>query len=186
MKNYLTIVILLISIFAGCSEQLNVNQPENVKDYSNLKLITLPSPSGMSIETLHTEELLIDGQTGGIFIANFTYQSSVGTVFMQSTLVLPPNSFSGTINFTQTFNTETASISFSPSIVFNEPVNYSLTISGINLNSVNPNTLDFVVIDVNNYVSQVEYDSLSMDTTTGTLEVLNAQRSQLSRYAFVN
>ncbi len=108
------------------------------------------------------------------------------TVNITSTLHFYNYSFYGTKTITQTFDTETAAITFGPSMQFNVPVDYTLTISGVDLTGVNPATLDFVYIDANGNMFYVEKDYVTMDASTGFLKVKNAKLDHFSRYGFVN
>lgn len=121
-----------------------------------------------------------------MFSESFEFQSVTGNVTIVSQLVFPANSFSGGKTITQTFDTETASLEFGPAMVFNVPVKYTLTVSGLDLTGINPETLDFVYVAQDGSITGVIYDSIIMDVTTGTLKVTNAQLNHFSRYGFVN
>ena len=69
---------------------------------------------------------------------------------------------------------------------FNVPVDYTLTITGLDLTGVNPNTLDFVYIDVNGNMYSVQKEYVIMDLSNGMLKVKNAKLNHFSRYGFVN
>ena len=69
---------------------------------------------------------------------------------------------------------------------FNRIVKYTITISGIDLSGVNPNTLDFVYVAQDGSIHQIVYDSIYMNAASGILKVTNAQLNHFSRYGFVN
>ena len=175
----------LVFLF-GCSKDTNINAPETPAVIKNAQLIKLPAPKGMTTETIYRQYKTISGQYGGSFSANFGYQSTQGYVSVQSDLVFPQGSFSSWVYFSQEFNTETASIEFGPSMQFNSSVKYTLTVTGVDLTGVNPNTLNFVYVDANGNMHQVAYDSVTMNANTGTLKVTNALLNHFSRYGFVN
>jgi hypothetical protein len=186
MKKLLTIKLLLLALLFGCNPDANITSPEGTATTHQLKLIQMPVPQGLSVETVYTESKYINGYNGGTFAEQFTYQSSTGTVTVNSQLVFPSYAFSGGKTITQTFNTETASLEFGPAMVFNNPVKYTLTVSGLDLSNVNPNTLDFVYVAQDGSFTGVVYDSINMNVSTGTLQVVNAQLNHFSRYGFVN
>lgn len=186
MKKFITIQLIILAMLFGCTPDANVISPENTPSTKQLKLIELPIPQGLSLETIYTEYKYINGSNGGWFSEDFSYQSSTGTVYLSSTLNFPANSFSGTVNISQSFNTQTASLEFGPSMVFNVPVRYTLTISGLDLTGVNSNTLSFVYVAPDGSITGVQYDYISMDAATGTLKVKNALLNHFSRYGFVN
>lgn len=186
MKKLLSINLVVLVLLFGCNPDSNVISPDDSTTQSKVKLIQLPSPKGLTVETLYTESKYINGYYGGYFEEQFGYQSSSGYVNINSKLVFPSGSFSGGKTITQTFNTETASLEFGPEMQFNVAVKYTLTITGLDLTGVNPNTLDFVYVAQDGSITGVVYDSIYMDAATGTLKVTNARLNHFSRYGFVN
>jgi len=186
MKKLISINLVVLALLFGCNPDSNITSPENSATQSKLKLIQLPTPTGLSVETLYTESQYINGYNGGNFTEQFGFQSSTGYVSINSQLVFPAGSFYGGKTITQTFNTETASLEFGPAMQFNVPVKYTLTISGVDLTGINPETLDFVYVAQNGSITGVVYDAIYMDAATSTLKVTNAQLNHFSRYGFVN
>ena len=177
-------------IFAaiGCSDQTSLISPEDpISTLKNLKLVELPKPHGsLSVSSTITKQKYINGNNGGSFIEEFVYQSISGDVTILSALVFPPNSFSNGKIITQTFNTETASLEFGPAMFFNIPVTYTLTVSGLDLSGLNPETLHFVYIAQDGTLTGVQYDSISINYGANSITVTNAQLNHFSRYGFVN
>ena len=186
MKRFITIKLMLLALLFGCNPDSNVTSPDDSTTQSQLKLIQLPTPKGLSIETLYTETKYINGYYGGYFTEQFAYQSSSSYVSINSQLVFPSGSFYGGKTITQTFNTETASLEFGPAMQFNVPVKYTLTISGLDLTGVNLSNLNFVYVAQDGSITGVEYDSITSDLASGTLKVTNAKLNHFSRYGFVN
>lgn len=185
MKLITSAFLLTLLFFSGCDQVTEINAPQ--ERIMNKQLINLPTPTGLGVEDLHTEYKDINGYYGGWFSEAFTYQGGQnGNVSINSTLHFFSNSFSGTKTISQTFNTETAAITFGPSMQFNVNVDYTLTITGVDLTGVNPNTLDFVYIDANGNMYACQYEYVTMDLSTGMLKVKNAKLSHFSRYGFVN
>jgi hypothetical protein len=176
----------LVFLF-GCSNDTNINSPVEPAITNNVQLIQLPAPKhGLSVNTEYTTQKYISGYNGGSFWSPFSYQSNNGQVYISSYLSFPAGSFTGGKTITQTFNTETASLELGPAMQFNNPVNYTLIVSGLDLTGINPETLDFVYVAQDGSITGVEYDSITMDTATGTLKVTNAKLHHFSRYGFVN
>jgi hypothetical protein len=128
----------------------------------------------------------IDGEEGGSFYAEYSYQSNSGPVDQYSTLVFYENAFDNSKQISQTFNHEGAAMKFGPSMQFQATVKYTYTIYGADLTGLDPNTLDFVYIDANGNMYPVPYESVSMDQNTGMLQVVKAELPHFSRYGFVN
>ncbi len=178
--------MMIFVLLFGCSPDANVISPVESSVKTQAQLIKLPAPQGLAIETLITRSKYIDGSVGGYFTEQFSYETSEGTVTITSKLVFPANSFSGSKAITQTFNTETASLEFGPSMIFNSPVKYSLTISGIDLSNVNSNSIDFAYVAPDGSLTGVNYDSIGFDLATNSIIVNNAQLNHFSRYGFIN
>lgn len=185
MKQFISFLFVTLLFILGCEQVTDVNSPP--EQILNKTLIELPTPIGPGVEDDYTQYKVIDGATGGWFTEDFTYAGGPnGNVYFHSTLHFYANSFTGTQTISQTFNTETAAITFGPSMQFNIPVDYTLTITGLDLTGVNPNTLDFVYIDANGNMYAVQKDYVIMDLSTGMLKVKNAKLNHFSRYGFVN
>jgi len=185
MKHLLTLIgLFAILLFSGCNEQTEINSPVAERDY---KLISLPTPTGLTVESIFTQNMVIDGDIGATFPAEFSYESGPDElVTINSNLNFLAGAFAGTVDITQSFNTESAAVNFGPSMQFSVAVQYTLTISGVDLTDVNPSTLDFVYIAEDGTIYDCEYESVSMDLSTGTLTVVNAELHHFSRYGFVN
>jgi len=188
MKKLLTLSLFSILLFFGCNQDSEVITPDNNSTNQQLKLISLPAPSGgLAVETLVTKYKEIDGDDGGQFETEFSYQGGPnGLVTVKSKLDFKEDAFEGIKNISQTLNTDFAAMTFGPSMQFNERVKVDLRIEGLDLSNVDPNTLDFVYIDSNGTTHFVDYDDLTMDVSKGRLDVDNAILPHFSRYGFVN
>jgi hypothetical protein len=185
MKQLTLFLFAALLLILGCEQVTEVNPPP--ERVLNKQLVILPTPVGSVVEDDLTINKDIDGATGGWFSAPFSYQGGpTGIVYINSALHFNPYSFTGGKTFSQTFNTETAAITFGPSTQFNVPVYYTLVITGLDLTNVNPATLDFVYIDANGNMYAVQKEYVIMDESTGMLKVKNAQLDHFSRYGFVN
>jgi hypothetical protein len=184
--NKVTKLLLLSVLFLFGCEQGGVDIiTAPTEPLHNLKLISLPT--SLAVQEIHTEYKWINGDDGGWFGEQFTYDGGpLGNVTIYSTLHFPQYAFSGWKNISQSFDTETASIVFGPSMQFNVPAEYTLTIYGVDLNGVDPNTLTFVYIDSNGNMYPCDYEYVTMDVNTGMLKVKDAELNHFSRYGFVN
>ncbi len=186
MKKLLTFLIFSALVFFGCNQESEITSPVDTGSNKQLKLISLPLPSsGFTVES-QTFTKWINGDNGGEFYSEYSYQSNSGTVGQFSKLNFDPGAFSGWKNISQTFNTGGAAMEFGPSMQFQADVEYTYEITGVDLSGVNPNTLDFVYIDANGNMYPVQYESVSMNINTGSLKVVDAVIPHFSRYGFVN
>ena len=188
MKNLLILSLFSIILFLGCNQETEITSPADNLDNQQYKLIPLPAnSSGLNIETLYTQSKDINGKYGGDFNADFSYQGGpFGLVTVESDLDFSPYSFQGTVNISQTLDSDYAVVSFAPSMQFYVPVEYDLKITGLDLSNVNPATLEFVYIANDGTIYNCEYDSMTMDVSTGTIIVDDAELEHFSRYGFVN
>jgi len=188
MKKLLTLSLLSFLLFFGCNQESEITSPVDNSPNSQLKLISLPTPSGgLNIESEYTAYKSINGSAGGSFWASYSYKGGPNNVvYMNSGLNFPANSFSGTKTISQTFSSTGAAMVFGPPMQFNTTVYYSLKIGGLDLSGVNPATLDFVYIDANGNMHPCEYSSIAIDIANGVLAVYNAEMNHFSRYGFVN
>jgi hypothetical protein len=186
MKKLLTFLLFSIFLFIACNQESEITSPVDGGSEHQLTLIQLPLPSGVLAVETQTYYKDINGTYGGEFSADYSYQSSSGTVSQYSILDFDPGAFSGVKTISQTFNTGGAAMEFGPSMQFQATVKYTYTITGADLSGINAATLDFVYIDANGNMYPVNYESVSMDETTGMLQVINAELPHFSRYGFVN
>jgi len=188
MKKFLTLSLLSFILFFGCNQESEMTSPVDNSTNLQLKLISLPTPSGgLNVETDYTVYKEINGGTGGSFWASYSYEGGPnGMVYISSGLNFPANSFSSIKIISKTFSSTGAAMVFGPPMTFNAPIYYTLKIGGLDLTGVNPETLDFVYIDSNGNMFPCEYDFVRMYQTEGVLMVKNAKLNHFSRYGFVN
>ena len=188
MKKLLTLSLLSFLFFFGCNQDSEILAPVEEPSNQDYNLISLPTPTGgLSIETIYSFSMEISGEQGGTFYNYFSYEGGIfGEVWVVSTLVFPPNSFTGNKDITKTYNTDYATMEYGPSMSFNEPVLCDLLYYGLDLTGINPETVRFVYIRNDGTIVDCEYESLTVIVASGLLYVKNAQLNHFSRYGFVN
>ncbi|UCH66355.1 MAG: hypothetical protein JSW63_04295 [Ignavibacterium sp.] len=75
---------------------------------------------------------------------------------------------------------------FGPLMQFEEDVTLDLVFTGLDLTSIDPNGIDFVYVNEDGSVEQIEYEDINVNVSTGRIEVEEAELSHFSRYGFVN
>jgi hypothetical protein len=188
MKYLLTLSLASLILFFGCEKFSEPASPESTTPTKQLTLISIPEPAGgLSVEALLTKYQKVDGDDGGYFQASFAYEGGpFGKVYCSSVLVFSPGAFNGVTEIQKTLDSETAVMTFGPSMQFDIPVTFSLKIAGLDLSSINQETLDFVYIAPDGTYQNCEYAYVYMDVDSGTLVVRNAKLNHFSRYGFVN
>jgi hypothetical protein len=185
MKYTIYLLSGILLFLMSCDQIPDINS--SLGTVINKKLIDLPEISGLNIEEIVSYYKEIDGDDGGWFSAQHTYQGGpYGNITITTFLYFPEDSFNGDKNISQTMNTETADVDLGPSMQFDRTVKFTLTITGLDLSGINPEDLDFVYIDSNGNMYDCDYEYVTMDLGTGMLKVKSARLSHFSRYGFVN
>jgi hypothetical protein len=185
MKNTLFSLLFSAALLIGCSDS-QVSPIES--DSHSYSLIKLPKKSGMSVETIFSQTKLIDGEIGGeIIIINNYVAVNTQVVQVQATLTVPPAAFTGNEYITMTIDDEFAAASFSPSMVFNIPVELDLKFEGIDLEQLNliEGDYDFVFINDNDSIEEIDHNGVKVKENKGKISVKKAKLNHFSRYAFV-
>lgn len=182
--SYATAFILLF--FAGCMQESNITEPVTTTENNQAKtIIMLPATANMNVNEIFSESQDIDGEAGGEIHLVKSYVASNGqTVTIDCKLTVPANlSFDDFRNITMEIGGQ-AGVDFFPSMTFNEPVILNFTVTGLDLNGVNPNNVGFFYVDGNGNLFPTNNEGVSVNLSTGTLTVVNAQLPHFSRWAY--
>jgi hypothetical protein len=177
---------LILLSFAGCMQESNITEPINTVDKSQAKtIIMLPEKADISVEDAFSASQNINGVTGGVLRMVKSYQASNGqTVSIDCKLTVPANSsFGDTRNITMQISDQ-AGVDFYPSMTFSQPVILNYTITGLDLNGINPNDIKFYFVDDNGNLTPTVNDGVSVNIGSGTLTVVNVQLPHFSRWAY--
>lgn len=186
MRKLSYLAALMLLSFVGCMQENSVIEPFNNVEKTQAKtIIMLPDRSDISVEDVFSASQNISGVTGGEIHLVKNYVASNGqTVNIDCRLTVPANSsYSDSRNITLQVSDQ-AGVDFYPSMTFNQPVILNYTISGLDLNGVNPADVDFFYVDQNGNLAPTVNDGVSVNQTTGTLTVVNAQLPHFSRWAY--
>ena len=184
MKNLLTLGLLSFLFLLGCDQELDLTSQTTPVE---MKLISLPEPQGLRINTIFTTTKTINGFQGGTLKITKNYRTLKNTrVSISASLKFQRNSFDGTREITMTLDDVYGSAQFSPEGEFYKPALYNASFDGLDLTGVNPSTVDFVYINDDGTIEPIEYDNLVVDVSSGFLMVTNAKLPHFSRYGFVN
>lgn len=184
MKKLLLLLTFLGLIIAGCSD--SSNNPVSIKP-SQKNLIPLPEKSSLSVETQFSISKTINGEEGGsINLVRFYFSFRGKLVFVFAHLEIPKNAFSGFKTITLTTDDQFAAINFDPHIVFNTPLNLTLSYTGLDLSQMNLNSTNvgFDYFDDSGNSYPVENEGINVNLFHGSLSVINAKIHHFSRYGF--
>ncbi|HSD63997.1 MAG TPA: hypothetical protein VLB50_09365 [Ignavibacteriaceae bacterium] len=183
MKKVLFSILFAGLLLGGCSDINNSFPP--AQNGNSGKLFKMPAAADMTTETTFSASQNISGSTGGNLQLSGSYQGASGVVTVQATLNVPSNAYPGEKVLYVANSNAFAEVDFNPSLSFDAPVLLNLTVSGLDLTGVNPSDVGFAYIsDDGSYLEPISYNSLTVNTATGTLAVTNAHLSHFSRYVF--
>jgi len=189
MRHLLALSLLLVSFFFGCNQETDITSPAiSSSEQQEINWITLPSPVGLSVNTLSfTVSELIDGSSGGELELEVEYEGGpFGEVEIDAELVIRPNSFTGTEEITMTITLEEGTVKFGPSMTFEKDLYFTLKYEGIDPTGVDPNTVKFCYIAADGSLVETENNGITVNSNEGTIKVKHALISHFSRYGFVN
>ena len=175
MKNiFLLYIFLLFSVFA-CKSKDSISEPFVNQPINFIDLPGDPAPGDP--EEIYTEYHTITSSGGSIQFNKQLDGGPFGSFSISATLEIE----TGTIPVNEVFTciliitTEKAYIQISPPEKnFAHPFKLNLKYTGIDLQNVNMNTLDFVCSNGTGETLGVEHNYITADYNTGTLEVKDA------------
>ncbi len=177
----------LLLAFVGCMQESNITGPVNSVDNTLTKtIIMLPAKADMSIESIFTTSQNISGSSGGDIHLIQSYLAANGqTVTIDCDLTVPSNniSFPDVRNITMQIGDQ-ASVDFSPSMTFSQPVILNFRVTGLDLTGINPQDVGFFYVDTNGNLTPTQNDGVIVDMSSGTLRVINARLPHFSRWAY--
>ncbi|HSP88731.1 MAG TPA: hypothetical protein VLN45_11395 [Ignavibacteriaceae bacterium] len=184
MKKMIVMFAAVFALFVGCSENLQVNEPE-VKTASGPNWITLPQKSGSSVETEYSVSGVIDGTQGGqLSITEIYFAGPFGNVKVSAKLKFAKNSFAGTETITMVVDNVNGTVTYSPHMNFSIPALLDLEFQGIDLTGINPDSIDFVYHNPDGYFDTIDYQSLTVKVADGKLTLTDGKIPHFSRYGF--
>lgn len=181
MKIIIYFASFLTLILWGCEDKSELSTNP---DTGNVELINLPSMDSTSINGF-TVNKIINGGLGGEIIFDTTYAGGPhDSLKIYTSIVFPLNSFEGEKNITMTIQNNQAILIFEPSMVFNIPAVLNVTFVGLDLNDVNPSTVNFVYINDDGSTKHVNRKDLKVVKGEGRIELQDAVIPHFSRLAF--
>ena len=185
MKKILITIAFIIPFIIGCSDSL-VNPEFTTQDNSQKSLISLPKNAEMTVENDYSASNLIDGSKGGEVKLNINYKTeSSDYVKINAKIKVPKGAYEGEKNISMTINSTDGTATFYPNTeIFNLPLVFSLDIRGLDLNGVDPSSIDFVSLESDGSTQSVEYKKINVKVDKGELEVNDALITHFSIYGW--
>lgn len=185
MKKILSVIIVITLFFVACSEEANINTPQD--NLAGWEIVTRANPDeGLQVYTVYSVSKSIDGAVGGsLFIGNLEGTKSGNLNCVYGTLYFQPGCFIGTKAISMSLDNKKLLGTFGPSMSFNKPASFSVLFAGVNLNNTQQTDFKFVYWAPNGTQYEIPYTYLYFDKGKGVLGILNAQLPHFSRYAFV-
>ncbi|MFO7447562.1 MAG: hypothetical protein R6W90_14420 [Ignavibacteriaceae bacterium] len=189
MKNIMLPFLIVFAglIINGCSDPVSVNSDPVQANQGAKEVIKIPVDRSLSSEAVFSATEIIDGDKGGkIKMKKFYFSFGKEIVTVSADVKFPAGSFSGKEQITMEVNTDEASVTFTPHMVFQKDVIFNFSYAGINSAAVTGSP-DFVFLDDNGSIENIKSDGVFASGFSGisTLLVKNAELKHFSRYAFV-
>ncbi len=189
-KLILTFTLAGLFLF-GCSDVgVNPKMPINSSTASTTTTLNKKGPNkdiqthqfDMSLLSPVSVTQTINGEEGGTISLEQKWLFG-GT---SAKVSFPKNSFEGSKDITMMVDPLTATISFSPHIVFNKAVKLNLSFEGLNLEQLNltKGKVYFYFQSDTGVLSLVENGGIKVKVKSGSVSVKNAQLHHFSRYLF--
>ena len=129
---------------------------------------------------------VIDGKHGGIIKINYEFHSDDNNeISIRAQLDIPKDAFDGEQLISMMLHNDIGAVSFYPHTVFDKPVKFSMKYKGIDLSTVNPDSVDFIFQDYDGSTEQINYKNLIVKPDKGELELKNAELHHFSRYGWI-
>jgi hypothetical protein len=188
MSKYIYILIFFLGFIIGCGKESDLVAPIDSAKGNEPNWIAIPSAEDQILQKNIFTGKWICGDTGSTLKINTLYRSFTPFRFTKINAVaeIQKNSFEGWTFITMSVSDRYGVTTFLPDINFSKPVIYNLTITGIDLSGIDPETVKFVYMSPNGEYHQAEYDQLNVDPSIGMLQVINAKLPHFSRYGFAN
>jgi hypothetical protein len=184
MKKKLIIIAAILSLLTGCSENLQVNEPQ-VGTTAGPNWITLPQRSGgLSTENSFSVTKEIKGKDGGELRINEYYNGPNGEIKIIAKLKFDRNAFIGTQDITMTIDDVNGTVTYSPPMSFVKPAHLELRFEGLDLSEINTDSVDFVYHDPLGFFGPIDYRELKVEIPRGVLELKDGKIPHFSRYGF--
>jgi hypothetical protein len=200
MKILISLFITILLLTSGCETNLDpIHQDEkglvskpfvqengSIKSVINYELIPLPVRSPIFFDSVFAITKNIVGEIGGQMILERTYLSNRGRlVTMLVDLVIPPHCFSGQRTITLKVERDFAIVNCTPEMEFKMPMHLVQTFTGLDLENYQTEEIDFVYINENGLIEDVDRTSLLVIKSLGVLSIIDAKLNHFSRYGWV-
>jgi hypothetical protein len=188
MKKLTIAVITALLMLTACNQQDLVNSPEMPSNSSNeLSLVKMPQPKDQTLQKTWTATATLDHEEGGTITLAKMYITSFNTVVsVYAKIEFPANylNTAGSTTITMTIDDETASIVFSPPMVFDNKPTLDLLFTGLEV--YNNQYYDFRYVASDGSTEEIDYIDLNVDQIPGLLHVIDAELPHFSRYGYLN
>jgi len=187
MCKYGSLILVFISlVFFSCESTEN---SVTTSEQNEITALNSVNPNDVIVPQTFSITKNINGVSGGTITIDTTYTDNNGkSIYVSLNLTFDPNSFSGTKIISVTPEPSTASIQFSPAMIFNKPVKLNLNYTGVDLNALgftSNSKVDFVYMNNNGNIEYILKDEVKIKIDKNQIYTKKALLPHFSRYAFV-
>ena len=191
MKKLLLLTVLSGLFLFGCSDvgTNNITEPVTSPSAGSKQIVKLPERQNVSTEwSWSTWKRFNNKETDKIVLTDQYTSLSGKTVTVTAVLTVPAGAFDADHeDITMTADDGTATLTFTPHMVFNKPLTLDVTYSGLDLRTMIKMLphLGFYYIDDNGSITPIANQGIRYNIFTGTISVKGAQIEHFSRYGFI-
>jgi hypothetical protein len=190
MKIFFIVLAFVIPLIIGCSDSSvnpeTADQTNTIPQPNNMQKswIKLPPNPGVAADSEYSASKIIDGEVGGTVELNVNYvRTSQVNVIIDAEIEVPAGAYSGEKNIVMKINSTNGTATFYPSPeTFNKPLVFNLRISGVDLNGIDPKTIDYVYLASDGSFAPISYKGLVIND--GILQVMDALIPHFSVYGW--
>jgi len=190
MKKAVILFSLIGTIFFGCSEDSNNTNISAPSSFNNLikDQMHTSDQENESVSHILSISKLIIGEDGGELLIDTAYINYLGRqIEVYGKLKIKKSAFQGSEYITMKLNPESATVNFSPELVFEKDVKLSITYTGIDLVALGYTTsghYDFVYFGKGGIETTLN-DESKVDMDKQKIKVKNAKLEHFSRYGWL-
>lgn len=185
---YLSMTALLL-IFTSCQNESPISGPELSENHSISKAepnwIGLPQSADGKLAKKFGTKKHITVAEGGDLLIDESYVTLEGkTVRAYSSITFAPGTVQNDVEITMEIDDQNGVSTFLPHQMFNFPAILNQTFTGLNLNGIDPSTIQLYYLATDGTYEVMEYDQLIVDIENGTITVVNGKIPHFSLYGF--
>jgi len=184
--SFVLILPFLFLFSVACQNESSLVSPDKISvSNEEPNWISLPEQSNGSLMKVHKVTKKITVKKGGKISLMKKFNGGPHKSFeIKAEIKFRPNVVTKDTEFTMALDDKTGMLTISPAMTFNGFAALSVSLKGIDLESVDEDEIDFIYCDSNGQFIEVEYKKLFVNVEDGILSVLKVEAPHLTRFGY--